>query len=150
MAAALWEQRLRQHGVADQWRVESAGTWARAGLPAALVAQTVMRDCGVDLSGHRSRCVSRDMLHSFDLILVMERGHREALRIEFPGVGERVYLLSEMVGNIYDIPDPIAGPIAEVRSIAQEIDLLLGRGFERIVEQVTRTLLPCVKSSATC
>ncbi len=93
-----------------------------------------MRERNIDLRAHRSRCVSRDLLHSFGLILVMERGHKEALRIEFPGVSERVYLLSEMVGSIFDIPDPIAGSLANVRDVAHEISMLLEHGFERIVQ----------------
>lgn len=133
MAMALFKHRLAQHGVVGEWRIESAGTWAHVGVPAASVAQSVMHERGIDLRAHRSRLVNRELLHSFGLILVMERGQREALRIEFPGVGERVYLLSEMVGNTYDIPDPIAGPLAEVRDVAREIDMLLEQGFDQIV-----------------
>lgn len=133
MAMAFFKHRLAQHGTGDEWRVESAGTWARTGVPAAPVAQTVMRERGIDLSAHRSRSVSRELLHSFGLILVMEREQREALQVEFPGVGERVYMLSEMAGSAYNIPDPIAGTLAEVRGVAHEIDVLLERGFDRVV-----------------
>lgn len=140
MAMALFRHRLAQRDMAGDWRVESAGTWARVGVPAAPVAQTVMQERGLDLSAHRSRSVSRELLHSFGLILVMERGQREALQIEFPGVSGRVCLLSEMAGSAYDIPDPITGPLAEVRNVAREIDMVLERGFDRIVALADGTM----------
>jgi protein-tyrosine-phosphatase len=120
------------------WRVESAGTWARTGVPAARGVQAVLREWDIDLSAHRSRCVSHELLTSFDLIVTMERGQQEALRIEFPTLGDRIVLLSEMVaGAVYDIPDPVAGSLAEVRDVARDIDQLLEQGFDRIVERVS-------------
>ncbi len=141
MAMMLFQRHLAQHGMASGWRVESAGTWAREGGPAARHTQTVMCDWGLDLSMHRSRCVSQALLMSFDLIVTMERGQQEALRIEFPTLADQIVLLSEMAGAAYDIPDPINGSPAEVRDVAREIDLLLQQGFDQIVERVRRTAL---------
>src|SRR5438105_3004745 len=89
IAAALFKDMLINSGQAEGWRVESAGTWAQDGLPASGAAQRVMRELNIDLSQHRSRCVTRDLLAGFDLILVMEHGHKEALCVEFPAVADR-------------------------------------------------------------
>jgi protein-tyrosine-phosphatase len=139
MAMVLFQRHLAQRHMASGWHVESGGTWTHEGAPAARQVQAVMRTWGLDLSTHRSRCVRQEWLTSFDLILTMERGHQEALRIEFLGIDERTYLLSEMAGAAYDIPDPINGSLTEVRDVAREIDLLLQQGFDQIVERAQLT-----------
>jgi protein-tyrosine-phosphatase len=132
MAAALFKAQLARAGLEEEWRVESAGTWALEGQPATDMARTVMRERGLDLEGHRSRPVSPELLAQFDLILVMDTGHQEALRVEFPGLAERVHLLTAMVGPGYSVPDPIGEGLETYRALAEELAGLLDGGFERI------------------
>jgi protein-tyrosine-phosphatase len=132
MAMALWRQMLG--AAALDWQVESAGTWTVDGQPAAARAIQALKDRGALLSGHRSRPVSAELLRRFDLILVMETGHKEALKVEFPEVAGRVYLLSEMVGSRYDIPDPIGGPLSDYVETANEIERILSKGYGRICQ----------------
>ena len=133
MAMVLFEQRLKQAGVVEGWRVESAGTWARDGELAARGSQAVMQEHGLDLGRHRSRVVTEELLGQFDLILVMNKSHQEALRTEFPRVAARVHLLSSMAGYTYDVRDPIGGPLADYREAARNIDGLLAQGFDQII-----------------
>ncbi|MDP9314579.1 MAG: low molecular weight protein arginine phosphatase [Chloroflexota bacterium] len=133
MATALLRRRLAQHPSFADWRIESAGTWANEGEAAPEKVQAVMRERRADLSAHRARRVSRALLGEADLVIVMSKGHQESLRWEFPDVADRVFLLSEMVGEYYDIPDPIAGTVSEVRTVAREIDQLLAKGLDRII-----------------
>jgi protein-tyrosine-phosphatase len=134
MAEALFWQKAAQLPDADAWRVESAGTWALAGALPASRAREVLRARGVELGDRRARSVDRDLLRAFDLILTMERGHKEALRAEFPEIGERVYILSEMVGLGHDIPDPMGGTLIDFQDTARELDQYLTRGFDRITQ----------------
>lgn len=122
-------------GATTPWRVESAGTWAREGdtVPARL--QLVAREWNLDLSRHRSRCVSRELLRRFNLVLVMEQGHREALRVEYPDLASRVFLLSEMVGVTLNVVDPVNGSLADYRLMANEISRWLKLGTEQIVRR---------------
>jgi len=62
----------------------------------------------------------------------MEDGHKEAISIEFPEIANRVYLISEMVDEIYNIHDPIGGTIDEFELTAQEFDSIFDRGFNKI------------------
>jgi protein-tyrosine-phosphatase len=114
------------------WRIESAGTWAPDGEPAAEKAQHILRARGIELSRHRSRSVNRGLLNQFNLILTMERGHKEALRAEFPELAGRTYLLSEMVDQIYDIQDPIGGTQADFQDTINELEHILSSGIEKI------------------
>jgi protein-tyrosine phosphatase len=86
------------------------------------------------LESHRTRQVGSDVLDQFDLVLVMEMGHKEAICAEFPSVCRRAYLLSEIVDGIpYDIPDPALPGVdpAEVGSILFD---LIARGREKILK----------------
>lgn len=129
MAEALWRSRL---GDETGWKVESAGTWALDGQPAARHAQQALKGRGLDLSQHHSRVVNRELLESFNLILVMEQSHKEALRFEFPGVASHVYLLSEMVDESRDIYDPVGGSLLDFEDTARELDRILEKGSENI------------------
>jgi len=127
---ALWRANVGPSN--SDWCIESAGTWAMDGQQAVTRAQLVLQEIVLDVSEHRSRTVTSDMLLSFNLILTMERGHKEALRIEFPEVARRVYMLSEMIHAMYDIQDPVGGSLADFRETLHEIENILTRGFELI------------------
>ncbi len=137
MAMALLRKRLADAGLAGSWRVESAGTWGREGAPIAAGAQHALAERGIDLNAHRSRGVSAELLREFDLILTMTRSQQEALQVEFKDVRDRVHMLAAMAGRPYDVPDPIGGPLSAFRASAREIDNLISRGFDRIVELAT-------------
>jgi protein-tyrosine phosphatase len=134
IAEVLLRQKLQQRVDGEDWRVESAGTWTLAGKPVAILTQEVMQQLyGIDLSTHRTRLVSRPLLRPFDLILVMEVGQKEAIRVEFPELASRVYLLYEMVGQIRNVGDPIGGTTKDFADTAHEIDDLLTRGLENMI-----------------
>ena len=116
----------------SEWRVESAGTWALEGEPAARIAQKVLSAQGIDLSDHRSRPVTRELLDQFNLILVMENGHKEALQIEFPEISRRVFLLYEMIGLKQEVIDPIGGSTRDFEDTVREIQKVITHGFDKI------------------
>ena len=129
MAMGLFRSKV---GDDPEWRIESAGTWSFKGQPAASYTRAVLALRGIDISDHRSRSLDRDLLLQFNLILTMEDGHKEAISVEFPEIAHRVYLISEMVDEIYNIPDPIGGTIDEFELTAQEFDGIFDRGFNKI------------------
>ena len=67
----------------------------------------------------------------------MERGQKEAIKIEFPGSAEKVYMLSEMVGKRFDIRDPMGGTIDEFRKTAGIIKMVLDQGFDKISQLIS-------------
>ncbi|MBN2145970.1 MAG: hypothetical protein JW726_01235 [Anaerolineales bacterium] len=137
MASALFRKLVAQRPDAAEWRIESAGVWALAGSPASTGARVAMQARGLDLSGHVSRPVTHRMLRQFDLILVMEDSHKEALRGEFRDLAGRIYLLTEMVGEGDDIRDPIGGRQVDYDDTVRELEDILTRGIVRI-EQLTQ------------
>ncbi len=117
---------------ASQWRIESAGVWAQAGYLAAANTQEVVRQKGGDVRQHVSRPVTRELVAEFNLILTMERGQKEALQVAFPQYASRVWMLTELVGQAWDIADPIGGPLPEFETTAREIDDVLHQGLPQL------------------
>jgi protein-tyrosine-phosphatase len=132
MASAIFQHLLAESGEAANWRVESAGTWAIDGMAVASGTEQVLQKRGLEIGDHRARTITREMIASFDLILTMERGHKEALWTEFPEHSGRIYMLSEMAGFSFDINDPIGGPLSYFEATAQELTILLAQGIEKL------------------
>jgi protein-tyrosine phosphatase len=133
MAEVLFKNYLRQKGITDAWRVESAGVWAMAGAPATALAREVMGDRGLDLTFHRSQGISADLLREFDLILVMEDRHLRSLQRNFPEFAEKIFLFTSMVDADGDVEDPVWGTKETYLATVDELQDLLKRGFERIM-----------------
>jgi protein-tyrosine-phosphatase len=132
---ALLRDRLHQKGLPN-WTVSSAGTWAVAARGASHFSRELMAEQGLDISAHRAVMVEADHLATADLVLCMERGHVEALKVEFPQYADKIYLLSQMVGQHYSIADPFGGPIEAYRHMVREVARLIETGLPRIIELV--------------
>jgi protein-tyrosine phosphatase len=132
VAAALLRDRLRQRGLGD-WTVSSAGTWATAARPASRYSVDVMGRHGFNIADHRATMVEERHLREADLALTMEDGHAEALRAEFPTHAHKVFLLTEMVGRAYNIPDPYGGPIEEYQHMYDGLVEVIDAGLDRII-----------------
>ena len=133
VAAALLRARLRQRGLAD-WTVGSAGTWVMEKRPASRHSVTLMSRHGFDIADHRATMVEESHLRDADLALTMEDGHAEALRAEFPAQAHKVFMLTEMIGRNYNIPDPYGGPAHEYQRMYENLVEVIDAGLERIIE----------------
>ncbi|HEV3498610.1 MAG TPA: hypothetical protein VHA34_19900 [Actinomycetes bacterium] len=94
MAEVLLRQRLGDLGI--DARVASAGL-LQPGNPASAHGVDILRGRGLDMTTHRSRRISRDILAQADLILGMAREHvREAVVID-AALWPRTFTLKELV-----------------------------------------------------
>lgn len=135
LAAAWFEHRLREARVAGEWHVVSAGTWTPAGQPAHLAAVAAARRFGLDLSTHRTREVTADVLAAASWVVVMEQNHREALEIEFPVCRGKISLLGEAGSDApaFDIPDPARNDFRESTAAASSLINCVDRAFKTIL-----------------
>jgi protein-tyrosine-phosphatase len=102
--------------------VASAGTGAWEGAPASEGAYLVGLENGLDLSGHRARLLTRELVGSADLILTMSRHH--AGRVAELGGGDRVHLLGEFAGRNgadAEVNDPFGGDLDGYRETFTEL-----------------------------
>ncbi len=106
------------------WRVESAGVAAWPGDPAAPAAVQVAAEFGADLTAHRSRPVSADLLSTATRVVAMTRGHAATVAARFPGIGP----IPGLIGSLdEDLPDPIGGDLAVYRDCAATLVAHLDR-----------------------
>lgn len=133
LAQAFLTKILTERGLEEDYTVTSAGTWAVDDQPALSKAIAVGRDFDVDLSQHKSRGVRRDLLEEADLVLTMETYQKEALRYEFPQSKEKVYRLTELVGDPEDIRDPVSGDLHVYQVTAERIYQTLEAGLDEIL-----------------
>lgn len=75
------------------------------GKPADPMAIELASTKGLDLSQHQSRQLTPALCQEYDLLLVMERGHIEALTRIAPAARGKTMLLGEWVGK-KEVPDP--------------------------------------------
>jgi len=113
----------------DDWRIGSAGVWALTGASASSLTIQLLSERQLDLSAHRARQVDQELLREYGVILVMEKNQREALRLAFPEFAGRIFLLSELVGEQFEIADPVGGGRAEFEATFHEIEDILKRGL---------------------
>jgi protein-tyrosine phosphatase len=134
MAAGILRRRLGALGLSGDIEVISAGTYAEPDQPAAGRAVTVMGERGIDLSGHRSQAVGPLLLASADLVLVMEEAHRRWLFNLSPRQLGKVFLLSELVGQHGDIPDPYGSGPADFERSAKLLEQIIDRGMPKLCQ----------------
>ncbi len=130
MAMAIFRNLVQSEG--EAWQVDSAGTWAIEGVPVTPKALQVLKDHELDISDHRSQPINQELIEAFDLILTMEKNHKEALMIEFPRKAGKIYMLSEIIGLTYDIPDPIGKSLLDFQNAYNEIEQILKSGLKMI------------------
>jgi protein-tyrosine-phosphatase len=135
IAALYFAREVVRRGDDKYISVSSAGTWATTGMPAMPKAVQLAKEYDLDLSYHRSRVVSEEILSRADLILVMEMGHKEAITHEFSFIKGRVFLLAEAVGKLpVDILDPYGEKQAPPKDVIEEIVEFIDEGYEQIVD----------------
>jgi len=134
MAEALFNKKIDDMGLHEKYQAISAGNWARYGIPAPPDGQQVMKDRGLDTSTHLSQPVTLEMMESVDVVLTMEAGHKEALRVEFPWSENKVFMISEMVDSETGIDDPFTLGLERFEETAQELDDILEHGMAKILE----------------
>ncbi len=111
MAEGLLKKYIEPRG--KNFTIGSAGINALDGYPATLETLKVLELEGVDMSDHRSRRLTYDMVHLADRIYVMEEVHRQSIIKLVPEAASKISLLGDFApGHVAhaghsDIPDPI-------------------------------------------
>jgi protein-tyrosine phosphatase len=133
VAEVIFSDWLARQGIAGEWQVTSAGTWALSGQVASAYSREVLAEQGLHLGEHRSRRVDREMLEHSDVVLCMTHSQCEAIQIEFPEHAGRIHLLTAIADAGYDVADPYGGPREGYVLMAAELQRLIESAGHRIV-----------------
>lgn len=134
IAEAITRRAAAERGLADVV-VSSAGSSAWEGAPASDGALLVGIERRLDLSGHRSRPVSPEIVDAADLILAMGPHHLE--RLEALGGAGKTWLLADYAERSATgraIVDPFGGGLDVYRATVDELERLVASVLDRIAE----------------
>lgn len=110
---------LRAHGM----EIGTAGVFAGGGAPATAEAVEAAAKFGADISHHRSRELTSELINLADVIFCMTRSHVDEVVRRWPASAAKVYRLDES----RDVADPIGGDQELYRETALEISQALER-----------------------
>jgi len=135
MAEAIARREAIERGLMD-FDVSSAGTSAWDDAPASDGALLVALEHGVDLSEHRARQLTREIVADQDVILVMGPHHLE--RAEALGGESKSHLLTHYAAHGSSdraVSDPFGGDLEVYRSTYEELEREIKRVFDRIAAE---------------
>jgi protein-tyrosine phosphatase len=109
------------------WKISSAGVHAGNGDSASSGAVEALRMLGINLTAHRSRRLTPEMIRTADLIVTMTRSHRDAVLDIDPESEGKVFLLKSfgIAQCATDIYDPIGEALDVYCRVRDEIDAAL-------------------------
>ncbi len=133
MAGGLLKKMLSAKGI-SQLRVLSAGTHAMEEDPASLWAKKVVfNEEGVDISKHRARRLTSDLLGKSDLVLTMtlsQARHIERMGRQF---AQKTHLLTSFLSTGSGEPGDIEDPMGRSRRVYERVFRQIRRELERIL-----------------
>jgi L-threonylcarbamoyladenylate synthase len=122
----------KKHGVSEAELenkgiyVISAGSFAMPGARATSQAVEALHELGMDLSRHRSRPLSVELIHQADAIYTMGRSHAQAVRMLVPSAADKVHMLDPDK----DVEDPIGSEIDVYKQLAGQLTKLIEKRLE--------------------
>ncbi|MEO0136049.1 MAG: Sua5/YciO/YrdC/YwlC family protein [candidate division WOR-3 bacterium] len=120
--------------------IKSAGTAAIDGLPASENAQSVVREFGGDISSHRTRYLTREMVAEADLILVMEYKHYETIIELSPEAAVKTFLLKEYK-RFRKYRNEVSDPVGKDLSVYRDTALEMYPSLKFVAKEIKKRLL---------
>lgn len=124
-------------------RVISAGVSAMDGQPASPHAVEALREIGLDLNGHRSRRVTRELVQGADYIFGLTHQHADSLLHLYPEVVGKLFVLREFDVALseyeQDIVDPIGGPLEGYLECRDQIDAAIEHMMKHLGDEIMST-----------
>lgn len=127
MAENIAKYLLQAWGETDI-EVSSAGVFAQPDAPASDHAIAVLKEGGLDLSEHRARQLTVDMVDKADIVFTMTRSHKNMVLSLVPQAEGKVYALKEYALDKQqdsDVSDPFGGDLETYRQTAKELSTLV-------------------------
>lgn len=134
MAEAIADRMARDRGLSGV-EFSSAGTAASPHAHASDGALLVALERGLDLSGHRARLLTAELVDENDLVLTMGPHHVD--RVEELGGRGKAHLLTAYASrgaSDRPIADPFGGELELYRETFEELEKDLHRVLDRIAE----------------
>ena len=140
MAEGVFTDLVAKAGLAEVIQADSAGTHADFGdVPPDPVAQRLLLERGIDISGQRARRIRRSDFDNFDLVLVMDGQNLDVLRFVCPkNQSHKLARLLDFVPGLKtcNVPDPFRKEEAAFRHALE----LIEQGANGVLEHLRNHL----------
>ena len=138
MAEGFLKKMLEDYSGSMKVEVFSAGLNAFGGPPTR-EARVVMRERGIDISSFASKQLTEELIEKADLVLTMEKSHKDRITSWNLESESKVFTLKEFAGenDDFDIGDPYGRGIVAYEACAKEIELSLIKALKKIVDYVS-------------
>ncbi|MCL4233105.1 MAG: low molecular weight phosphotyrosine protein phosphatase [Deltaproteobacteria bacterium] len=124
MAEGILRAKLEEHG-AEDITVESAGTHGGAIAEPSPPAVDVCLESGIDISSHRSRLLTGEMLREADLVLFMDAGHENWIARKHADLSPKAWPITAFRSDRYrnaEVADPYGMPTSYYRRTYEMLD----------------------------
>ncbi|MBW8782043.1 MAG: low molecular weight protein arginine phosphatase [Verrucomicrobia bacterium] len=124
MAQALLQHALRaQPEPLKSWQVVSAGVAARPGDKVSENSVQALKKVGLDISGHTSQPLSRELIERAQAVFCMTESHRAMIQFTINPVPRNIYLFREFMPRAAgkEIPDPYGGALHHYEACRDEM-----------------------------
>lgn len=137
MAEGIAKKIAQEKGL-DNFVVSSAGTGTADGYPATDYAIEAAKHWDIDIRGHHSTSLTRQLATDADLILAMAPEHVERIVSLDKSLKANTYVIKGFP-NPYDrgqarVDDPIGGSLEQYNQTFLELDEILRKIFPKIIE----------------
>ena len=133
MAEELLKSILKNHNIEDKIHISSSGTEVDVSLPASDNAIAALKELELDLTKHRSKLVTRELIDEMDLVLAMTEAHKDYILKIMPEAKEKIFTLIEYAsGEKGDIADPYRMDLETYRKCRDDILKYLEMVLEKI------------------
>ncbi len=125
MAEAMLKELINKFNGEKNINILSAGIWAISDQKASKHSIDSLKEKNIDLSSHRSKLLTKELVQEADLILTMTKNHKMQIIHGIPASKNKVYTLKEYAygpSKDIDISDPYGQEIEIYRACAEEIE----------------------------
>ncbi len=114
MAEGIMKKLIDSVGLNEKYEVDSAGTSVFANFGASPNAIRAAAEVDVDLSGHRAKQVTEELLREASLVITMTKEHKRLIGEAYEVAALKTFTLAEYsMGSMDDVADPFGGSFDE-------------------------------------
>lgn len=128
MAEALFKKKLQNTDI----NISSAGITALVGYAADSKSQQLMQEVQIDISNHKARQLTLEIINSMDLVLVMEQKQVNIIQQQFITATGKVYRLGRW--SEFDIVDPYKQDLSAFRQALELIFIGVDEWSEKLLK----------------
>ncbi len=130
----------------QRFHFSSAGMLPRNRRASPALAILVAARHGIDMSAHRSRHATRELMNAADIVIIFDEINRNSIAARYPNLEKNIYLLGSAVPDADPvIPDPEGRDEATFVSTYRRIDACLAKLSEArpLVAKFTQDQMTC-------